>query len=173
MDNPTDCHSGSDCRVDRRLRAASALAGCLSQLPFDLCNTVDFTKLASTQQSLPRSQASYPFDYLPQQRLEAAIIAPDCRNGTVAWLPLSGRGSVAAPIRRSATRGRNPLSIYASKPRGLASCEENQLSVGTADLKKVWKERIQFEKLNVANPERLPVGPTTVIEDNLGFTRAA
>jgi len=29
-----------------------------------------------------------------------------------------------------------------------------------------------FAKLDVANPEPLPIGPTTVIGDNVGFRRA-
>jgi hypothetical protein len=40
-------------------------------------------------------------------------------------------------------------------------------------LRKVWKDRIAFEKFNIANPEMLPIGPTTVIGDNVGFTRQA
>jgi hypothetical protein len=40
-------------------------------------------------------------------------------------------------------------------------------------LRKVWKDKISFEKLNIANPETLPIGPTTVIGDNVGFTRQA
>jgi hypothetical protein len=40
-------------------------------------------------------------------------------------------------------------------------------------LRKVWKDKIEFEKLNIANPEPLPVGLTTVIADNVGFTHAA
>ena len=39
-------------------------------------------------------------------------------------------------------------------------------------LRKVWKERIEFVKLNIANPVPLPIGPTTVIGDNVGFMRA-
>jgi hypothetical protein len=37
----------------------------------------------------------------------------------------------------------------------------------------VWRDKIRFEKLNIANPEPLPIGPATVIGDNVGFTRAA
>jgi hypothetical protein len=31
---------------------------------------------------------------------------------------------------------------------------------------------IEFEKLNIADAEPLPIGPGTVIVDNIGFTRA-
>jgi hypothetical protein len=45
---------------------------------------------------------------------------------------------------------------------------------GLADLlRKVWKSKIEFRKLDIASPEPLPIGPTTVIGDNVGFTRAA
>jgi hypothetical protein len=40
-------------------------------------------------------------------------------------------------------------------------------------LRKVWKSGIEFQKLDIANPEPLPIGPTTVIGDNVGFTRTA
>lgn len=37
--------------------------------------------------------------------------------------------------------------------------------------KKVWNDKIEFEKLNLPDPEKLPIGPTTVIDDNIGFTK--
>ena len=39
-------------------------------------------------------------------------------------------------------------------------------------LRKVWKSKIEFHKLDIANPEPLPIGPTTVIGDNVGFSRS-
>jgi hypothetical protein len=39
-------------------------------------------------------------------------------------------------------------------------------------LRTVWKGGIAFVKLGLANPEKLPVGPGTVIPDNIGFKRA-
>ena len=38
-------------------------------------------------------------------------------------------------------------------------------------LRKVWRDRIAFHHLPVDQPEQLPVGPLTVVEDNIGFTR--
>ena len=38
-------------------------------------------------------------------------------------------------------------------------------------LRTVWKDGIAFVKLGLANPEKLPVGPGTVIPDNIGFKR--
>jgi hypothetical protein len=40
-------------------------------------------------------------------------------------------------------------------------------------LRKVWKSKIEFRKLDIPNLEPLPIGPTTVIGDNVGFTRVA
>jgi hypothetical protein len=39
-------------------------------------------------------------------------------------------------------------------------------------LRKVWRDKIEFQKLDIPNPEPLPIGPTTVIGDNVGFSRA-
>jgi hypothetical protein len=36
----------------------------------------------------------------------------------------------------------------------------------------VWRDKIRFGKLDIANPEPLPIGPATVIGDNVGFIRA-
>lgn len=38
-------------------------------------------------------------------------------------------------------------------------------------LRKVWNDKIEFAKLNLPDPEKLPIGPTTVIDDNIGFTK--
>ena len=34
---------------------------------------------------------------------------------------------------------------------------------------KAWKDKIEFVKLNVPNPGPVPIGPTTVIADNVGW----
>lgn len=56
---------------------------------------------------------------------------------------------------------------------GYRRCPGEQLTIQVFEdfLRKVWKKRIDFQKLDVANPEPLPIGPTTVIADNVGFTR--
>jgi cytochrome P450 len=58
---------------------------------------------------------------------------------------------------------------------GYRRCPGEQLTIQVFEdlLRKVWKERIAFAKLDIANPEPLPIGPTTVIGDNVGFRRAA
>ena len=58
---------------------------------------------------------------------------------------------------------------------GYRRCPGEQLTINVFEdfLRKVWKERIEFVKLNIANPEPVPIGPTTVIGDNVGFVRSA
>ena len=58
---------------------------------------------------------------------------------------------------------------------GYRRCPGEQLTIQVFEdfLRKVWKAGIQFHKLDIANPEPLPIGPTTVIGDNVGFTRQA
>lgn len=38
-------------------------------------------------------------------------------------------------------------------------------------LRKVWSNGIEFKKLDIADPEMLPVGLGAVIPDNIGFIR--
>lgn len=38
-------------------------------------------------------------------------------------------------------------------------------------LRKVWRDKIQFQRLSLTNPKKVPVGPTAVVYDNIGFTR--
>src|SRR6476659_8099177 len=56
---------------------------------------------------------------------------------------------------------------------GYRRCPGEQLTIQVFEdfLRKVWKSGIQFHKLDIANPEPLPIGPTTVIGDNVGFSR--
>lgn len=58
---------------------------------------------------------------------------------------------------------------------GYRRCPGEQLTIQVFEdfLRKVWKSGIEFQKLDIANPEPLPIGPTTVIGDNVGFTRTA
>lgn len=39
-------------------------------------------------------------------------------------------------------------------------------------LRKVWEDKIEFKTLDIDNPQRLPVGPTAVVDDNIGFVRS-
>ena len=38
-------------------------------------------------------------------------------------------------------------------------------------LRKVWQDKIEFETLTLPQAEVLPVGPRTVVQDNIGFRR--
>jgi len=40
-------------------------------------------------------------------------------------------------------------------------------------LRKVWTDRLEFVKVGGADAERLPIGPATVIGDDIGFVRRA
>jgi cytochrome P450 len=58
---------------------------------------------------------------------------------------------------------------------GYRRCPGEQFTIQVLEdfLRKVWKDRIEFVKLDIAKAEPVPIGPTTVIDDNFGFTRAA
>lgn len=57
---------------------------------------------------------------------------------------------------------------------GYRRCPGEQLTIQAFEdfLRKVWNDKIEFVKLNIANPEPLPIGPRAVIADDIGFTRA-
>ena len=52
-------------------------------------------------------------------------------------------------------------------------CPGEQLTIQVFEdfLRKVWREKIVFHKLSLANPGRVPVGPGAVVDDNVGFSR--
>jgi hypothetical protein len=58
---------------------------------------------------------------------------------------------------------------------GYRRCPGEQLTILVFEdfLRKVWRDKIVFRKLNLANPGRGPIGPNTVIEDDIGFARPA
>jgi len=57
---------------------------------------------------------------------------------------------------------------------GYRRCPGEQLTIRVVGdfLRKVWRDKIVFRKLNLANPGRVPIGPNVVIPDNLGFSRS-
>ena len=58
---------------------------------------------------------------------------------------------------------------------GYRRCPGEQLTIQVFEdfLRKVWNSNIEFQKLDIANPEPLPIGPTTVIGDDVGFVKRA
>lgn len=96
------------------------------------------------------------------------------RDGRNAVIHNSGFGTVYGIIDGK------PLPVcdyagFAPFGFGYRRCPGEQLTIQVFEdfLRKVWRDKIEFAKLNIANPERLPIGPTTVIGDNVGFTRAS
>jgi cytochrome P450 len=69
-----------------------------------------------------------------------------------------------------------PVCDYAGfAPFGFSyrRCPGEQLTIQVFEdfLRKVWHDKIVFRKLGLSNPGRVPVGPSAVIDDNIGFTR--
>ena len=58
---------------------------------------------------------------------------------------------------------------------GYRRCPGEQLTIQVFSdfLRKVWKDRIAFSRLKLANPGRVPVGPSSVIDDTITFRRRA
>jgi hypothetical protein len=64
---------------------------------------------------------------------------------------------------------------YAPFGFGYRRCPGEQLNIAVfADfLRKVWADKVEFEMLDIVNPAKIPIGPVTVIDDNIAFTRRA
>jgi hypothetical protein len=58
---------------------------------------------------------------------------------------------------------------------GYRRCPGEQLTINVFEdlLRKVWRDKIVFRKLNLPNPGQVPVGPNAVVADDIGFTRSA
>jgi hypothetical protein len=64
---------------------------------------------------------------------------------------------------------------YAPFGFGYRRCPGEQFTVEFIKdfLRKVWMEKIEFKNLGLPRPARVPVGPTLVVDDNIGFTRSS
>ena len=58
---------------------------------------------------------------------------------------------------------------------GYRRCPGEQLTIQVFEdfLRKVWRDKIVFRTLDLPNPGKVPVGPTAVIDDDIGFSRRA
>ena len=95
----------------------------------------------------------------------------DVEDGRNAVLHNSGFGTVYSIVDG------NPLPVcdyagYAPFGFGYRRCPGEQLTIHVfADfLRKVWSSKTEFEKLNISNSEPIPIGPGTVVADDVGFT---
>jgi len=98
----------------------------------------------------------------------------DVRDGRKVAMQNSGFGTVFGVIDGK------PLPVcdyagFAPFGFGYRRCPGEQLTINVFEdfLKTVWKNKVEFAKLTVAKPEVLPIGPLTVINDDIGFKRQA
>ena len=99
-----------------------------------------------------------------------AFTVKDGRNGEIAN---SAYGAVYGVVDGTAypvcdTAGYAPFGF------GYRRCAGELLTVEFFKelLRKAWADRLSFVKLDLESPERLPVGPGTVIDDDISFARA-
>ena len=97
----------------------------------------------------------------------------DVADGRKASITNSGFGTVFGEVDGK------PLPVtdyagYAPFGFGYRRCPGEQLTVQVFEdfLRKVWKDKIEFVKLNLPTPGQVPIGPGAVIEDDIGFTRS-
>lgn len=98
----------------------------------------------------------------------------EVKDGRKANITNSGFGTVFGVVDGKSL----PVCDYAGfAPFGFGyrRCPGEQLTINVFEdfLRKVWRDKIVFRKLNLPNPGQVPIGPNAVIEDDLGFTRSA
>jgi hypothetical protein len=102
------------------------------------------------------------------------ITSFDVKDGRKAKITNSGFGTVFGVVD-----GRNfPVCDYAGfAPFGFGyrRCPGEQLTIQVFEdfLRKIWRDKIVFRKLNLTNPGQVPIGPNAVIQDDIGFSRSA
>jgi hypothetical protein len=95
------------------------------------------------------------------------------KDGRTANLTNSGFGTVFANVDGKSL----PVCDHAGfAPFGFGyrRCPGEQLTINVFEdfLRKVWRDKIVFRKLDLPSPGEVPIGPNTVIADDLGFTRS-
>ena len=95
------------------------------------------------------------------------------QDGRRAELTNSGYGAVYGVVDGTAhpvcdTAGYAPFGF------GYRRCAGEQLTVEFLKefLRTAWREKVSFVKLDLEHPEKLPVSPLTVIDDDIAFARA-
>ena len=102
------------------------------------------------------------------------ITSFDVKDGRKAKITNSGFGTVFGVVD-----GRNfPVCDYAGfAPFGFGyrRCPGEQLTFQVFGdfLRKVWRDKIVFRKLNLTSSGQVPIGPNAVIQDDIGFSRSA
>lgn len=108
-----------------------------------------------------------------QARCPFEITNFQVQDGRKANITNSGFGTVFGVVDGTS----HPVCDYAGfAPFGFGyrRCPGEQLTIKVFEdlLRKVWRDKIVFRKLDIARPGEVPIGPNAVIADNLGFTRA-
>ena len=98
----------------------------------------------------------------------------EVKDGRKANITNSGFGTVFGVLDGKSL----PVCDYAGfAPFGFGyrRCPGEQLTINVFEdfLRKVWRDKILFRRLNAPNPGEVPIGPNAVILDDLGFTRSA
>ncbi|MFZ0836088.1 MAG: hypothetical protein WAM77_01430 [Xanthobacteraceae bacterium] len=95
----------------------------------------------------------------------------EVKDGRNVGLANSGFGSVYPVIDGK------PLPIceqagFAPFGFGYRRCPGEQFTIKVFEdfLRKVWADKIEFGKLDIPDPERVPIGPGQVVTDDLGFS---
>ena len=96
----------------------------------------------------------------------------EVKDGRKASITNSGFGTVFGVVDGTS----HPVCDYAGfAPFGFGyrRCPGEQLTIQVFEefLRKIWRDKIVFRKLNLANPGQVPIGPNAAIEDDLGFGR--
>ena len=98
----------------------------------------------------------------------------EVKDGRKASITNSGFGTVFGVVDGTS----HPVCDYAGfAPFGFGyrRCPGEQLTIQVFEdfLRKVWRDKIVFRRLNLPNPGEVPIGPNAVIQDDLGFSRLA
>ena len=107
-------------------------------------------------------------------RCPFSTAARPLRDGRQGRITNSGFGTVYAEVEGHAWPKVDHAG-YAPFGFGSRRCAGELLTIYLFKdvLRHIWRENIRFERTGDANAERLPVGPGTVISDDIRFARAA